>query len=79
MLEAHERAELQDAFAVAGGELTEGTTASPIHICTASVRVEEMRLIEQVFGFPANLEAEAFGELKNSSKAGIKLPNPRSP
>ena len=50
MLEAHERAQLHDAFAVAGGELAKGTTASPIHICTAGVRIVEMRLIEEVFG-----------------------------
>lgn len=74
-LEPHERAKLYDAFAITRSEFTK-CPARAVHICAVSVWVVEMRLIEKVFGFPSNLEAEAFGEFENSSQAGIKLPKP---
>src|SRR2546430_16133 len=35
-----------------------------------------MRLVEEVFRFRTNLEAEAFGQLEDSSQAGVQLPKP---
>ena len=84
-LEPQERANLYNAFAVGRGDLTKRPTARSGNVCTsrsstaAKTRVVEMRLIEDVFGLPTNLEAEAFGEPEDSSQAGIKLPKPRSP
>lgn len=78
-LEPHERPNLHHALTVRRSDFTKCPAARASDVSTrqcAGVRVAEMWLIEQVFGFATNLEREALRELEDSSKAGIQLPKP---